>query len=201
MRKLLAAAALLALASGFVTSGTSAHGTNFVFRDLKIRTISTGGTLDSTRASLGLKDSYDTSTVFAPVMPTAGYADSLNNLIVYVRLTGNLDAGDSIYVALDGSYNFGANWVTLNSGSIGKDGFVSGANITSQAIIGRVVFNAKENSTTNVTGVSPVLTPTQVYGSWWGYQTLRVRVRSDVSNDLAANAYQLYVTFPALEGR
>ena len=135
-----------------------------------------------------------------PVVMNIGTSDSLQNIVVncvFDAAISNPASDDTVYVALDASNDNGVTWRILNSGSIGINGFATGA-ATAGVLRGYIFFNGKANSTTNVTGRSPGLIPTSSYGSWFGDRMLRVRTLSGSGGGNTAAHFRIFITYPSI---
>lgn len=196
MRKLIAA--LLMVALGIAVFGSANAQTRWVTERLNIRTNAAAnpapGFVDSSSASLGAAATIDTTVAFRwPVVPALGVADSNQFVIVGLGFASTLASGESLYVGIEGSADNGATWRTINGAAIGFQGIKSGASCTNVANAA-ILFNAAAVGTTNVTGASTVAA--SIYGNFFGWPQLRLKVRSDVSGVITqSNSYSVYATY------
>lgn len=173
---------------------------------LRFRTSVAGvpGYADSTLISLTAAGAeLDTSlSITSRIYPHMSVPDSLQNIIVWGTFwepgsngttAGAFDSGDTVYVAIDASNDNGQTWRSLNPG-IGINGFGTGQTLLGTARA-NTLFCGKVNSTTNVTGRSPVVLPTTSYGGWFGYTLLRVRTMTSAAVAGPIQA-KLFITYP-----
>jgi len=190
-------AGLLTAALCIGVFGSASAETRWVTERLAIRTLKAatpdGGANDSLTASLGAAATLDTTVAFKyPVRSIPNVPDSNQFVIAHITLASALASGESLYVQVEGSLDNGATWRAFNVGTISPFSVMTGGAVQQ----GIVIITPKANSATNVTGNSPVLSPQQFYGGWFGFPKLRFKISSDRSGVMTqTNSYQIWASY------
>lgn len=178
---------------------------NWKSENLKFRSTSTAGIVDSFLATYSAGGELDTTAAISVRSRVhLSVPDSSQFVTVWIQtispvtgLLSGFDSADSIYVAVDGSSDNGVTWRTLTDG-IGINGFRTGsAMVGSSALRAITSFNGKPNSTTNVLGRSPVIIPTSNYGGWFGWNLLRLRFMGSAAAFQSPIQCRAFITYPA----
>lgn len=200
MKRLSALLILGALVLSAVSA--SADGVKLRTIPLQIRTslaAQTSGYVDSVTATLGLKATIDTTTSFS-LDGIYFNSDSLTNIFVTIEGAQNFASGESLYVAIEGSGG-GSTFSSVNIATCGtcrSGGFGAAGSIVpgTSAKGGFLRFNGKASSTSGiVASASGVLGQSNLYGGFWAWPVLRLKILSTIATDNVTQPYRVYVSY------
>jgi hypothetical protein len=129
-------------------------------------------------------------------------ADSLTLMRVEVIGTQAFASGESLYVTFDG-HESGNNYTVLGSavcGTCASGGFSGAGSLVPGTTFGASkLFNGKPNATStaggNVASTIPLLANSSIYGGFYGYPDIRIRIRSDFATAPVAQLISYKIWF------
>lgn len=201
MKKYVCLLALIALAGVAASEAYAGRvAPTWRYKDVVIRTSTdTGdpndqGFIDSTIVSLGAATTVDTS-VAIDLSDMFQTADSLTLIRVAATYTSAAASGESLYVTFDGSAN-GVAWTVLGlatCGTCAPGGYgAAGTLVPGTTREASKLFNAKGSATGgHVASGSVTIGQNNIYGNFFGYPYLRLRLKQDFAVDNVANSYKI----------